>query len=230
VQFARELGIESELQPSLALALGASEVHLDELTGAYATFAAGGRYAPPTLVTKIVDADGKRVKLPKRPAPRQVMSRAEAYVITSMLTSVVREGTGAKARKLGVPAAGKTGTSNQARDAWFVGFTPDTAAGVWVGYDDHRPLGRRESGGGTALPIWVDIMKQAVAGKPAADFAVPEGIEKASIDPATGLLAYEGLAEPLEEVFLEGTVPTEVARPPEIADPNTFMMEQFGAP
>ncbi|HJL18179.1 MAG TPA: PBP1A family penicillin-binding protein [Sandaracinaceae bacterium LLY-WYZ-13_1] len=228
VDFARELGITTELDPTLALALGASDVRPIEMVNAYATFAAGGRWAPTRILTRIVGPDGREVPLPEREAPRDVMTPAEAYVLTSMLESVVDHGTARRARRLRRPAAGKTGTSNEARDAWFVGYTPDLVAGVWVGFDDRRPLGRRESGGRTALPIWLDLMRTAHEGRPRTEFPMPTGVVTARIDPATGLLAYEGQEDAIDEVFLEGTVPTETATPPDVLDPNSFLMQQFG--
>ena len=229
VDFAKQLGITTPLEPSLALALGASEVRLSELTNAYATFAAGGRYAPLTLVKRIVDAKGKVVKL-ERPQPAQdVLTPAEAFITTSMMTSVVEEGTAVRAKSLGRPAAGKTGTSNQARDAWFVGFTTQLVAGVWVGYDDHRPLGPKESGAKSALPIWIEVMKEAHGKSPSEAFPMPSGVAMARIDPASGKLAFEGQPNAVEEYFLEGTVPTETALPPDVVDPSTFMMEQLGS-
>ena len=121
----------------------------------------------------------------------------------------------------------KTGTSNKARDAWFVGFTPYWVTGVWVGYDDSRPLGRRESGSSTALPIWIDVIAAAEKDKPNIPFPVPSGVEMANIDPQSGKLAYEGMENPLSEVFVEGTVPTEIAPDPNVADAKTFLMEEF---
>lgn len=228
VSLARALGITSPLEPTLTLALGASEVRPIELANAYATFAAGGRWAPVRWVTRIVAPDGREVPLPPAEPEREVMSAAEAYVITSMLTSVVRSGTAQAAQRLGRPCAGKTGTSNEARDAWFAGFTPDFVAVVWVGYDDHRSLGRRESGARAALPIWIEVMRTASEGKPPTEFPVPSGVVMARIDPATGLLAYEGQRDAIEEVFLEGTVPTETAREAGVLDPSAFLMEQIG--
>jgi penicillin-binding protein 1A len=226
--FAAELGITTPLEPSLSLALGASEVRLSELTNAYATFAAGGRFAPLKLVTRIEDDKGRPVKL-KAGQARNVMSSAEAYVTTHLLSSVVEEGTGAKAKVLGGPAAGKTGTSNQARDAWFAGYTATLVAAVWVGYDDHRPLGPKESGAKAALPIWIELMKAGHGGKKPEPFPVPSGVVTARIDKASGLLAYEGDPNAMDDVFLDGTVPTQTALPPDVADPTTFMMEQLGA-
>jgi penicillin-binding protein 1A len=114
------------------------------------------------------------------------------------------------------------------RDAWFVGFTPELVAGVWVGYDDLRPLGKSETGANTALPIWIELMKEAVKDRPAVDFPVPSGIATAKIDPKTGKLAYQGQTDAIDEFFLAGTVPTEVATPPDVVDSGTFLMEQLG--
>ena len=230
VTFARDLGISTALDPSLALALGASEVRPIELANAYATIAAGGRWEEPRIIARITDASGHEVALPRRAEPREVMTPAEAYLLTSMLESVVREGTAQAAQRLGRPCAGKTGTSNDARDTWFAGFTPDLTALVWVGFDDHRELGRRESGARTALPIWMDVMRRATEGRPVVAFPVPPGVVTARIDPRTGLLAYEGQTDAIDELFLEGTVPTEIAREAGVLDPTSFLMEQFGDP
>lgn len=228
VGFAQELGITSPLDPSLALALGASEVRPLELANAYATFAAGGRWAPARIVTRIEDAQGREVSLPESEPPRDVLTPAEAYVVTSMLSSVVSSGTATAARRLGRPAAGKTGTSNEARDAWFAGYTADLVAVVWVGYDDRRSLGARESGARAALPIWIDVMRAASEGRPAIEFPVPPGVVTVRIDPRTGLLAYEGQEDAIDEVFLDGTAPGEVAREAGVLDPSSFLMEQLG--
>jgi penicillin-binding protein 1A len=229
VSFAQRLGITTALDPTLALALGASDVRPIELTNAYATFAAAGRWEEPRVVRRIVGPDGSEVPLPE-PAPgRDVLTPAEAFVVTSMLTSVVQTGTAVAAKRLRRPAAGKTGTSNDARDAWFVGYTPEVVCGVWIGYDDRRPLGRRESGARTALPVWIAVMEHASSGRPVVDFPMPAGVSTARIDPATGLLARPGAAASIEEVFLDGTAPTEFAGDPEVADTSTFLIEQIGA-
>ncbi|MEM9067861.1 MAG: PBP1A family penicillin-binding protein [Myxococcota bacterium] len=228
VSFAQELGIASDLDPGCPLALGASAVRPVELTNAYATFAAGGRWTKPRFIARIEDPNGEAIDLPSEPV-RDVMSAAEAYVVTDMLTSVTQAGgTASRASRLGKPAAGKTGTSNRVLDAWFVGYTPNIVAGVWVGFDDRRSLGRREAGGRSALPIWLEIVRAAEQGRPEIEFPRPSGIVEARIDPASGLLAYEGQEDAITEVFLEDAVPEETARPPEIADPSTFLMEQLG--
>jgi penicillin-binding protein 1A len=226
-EFARQDGITTKLEEDMALALGASGVRPIELTNAYATFAAGGRWEPTRIVSKIVAPDGTRVPLPQGEPARDVMTPSEAYVMTSMLRSVVTEGTGSPAQRLERPVVGKTGTSNVARDAWFVGYSPSVVAGVWVGFDDSRSLGRRETGTRTALPIWIDVMDAADKTPKETDFAMPSGVIRARVDPATGLLAYEGQEDAFEEVFLTGTAPVEVANPPDVADPNMFLMEQY---
>lgn len=214
VPWAQALGIESPMKPDLSLALGSYEVRPVELAGAYATFAAGGTWAEPRLVTRIVGPDGKEVPLPDAPPPRRVLGDDEAYVVTSMLESVVDHGTGARAKSLGRPVAGKTGTSNGPKDAWFAGYTTDVAAVVWVGYDDGRPLGGAEQGAVTALPAWVDFMKVATGGRPRVDFPRPPGVVTVSIDKRTGELPYPDDPEVMDEVFLPGTEPTETATQP----------------
>src|SRR6185369_7425882 len=141
------------------------------------------------------------------------MPAEEAYLITSALTSVVKEGTAKSANVLQRPLAGKTGTTNQAKDAWFVGYSTDFVAGVWVGYDEAMPLGFGEAGAVTALPIWMAFMKVAEAGRPAVDFPKPPGIVSVRIDPITGLLASSETGEGVEEEYLSGTEPTEVSAP-----------------
>ncbi len=227
VPFAQSLGITSHLDASLALALGASEVTPIELCNAYATFAAAGHWAPYRIVTRIEDADGHVVPLAESEAPRDPMTPAEAYVLTSMLTSVVTRGTAQAALALHRPIAGKTGTSNSARDAWFAGYTPETVAVVWVGFDDMRALGRRESGARSALPIWMDIVRHASEGRPAVAFPEPDGVVHVHIDPASGLLGYEGQTDTIDEVFVEGTQPTETAREAGVLDPSAFLMQQY---
>lgn len=213
IQWARAVGIESRLQPTPSLALGAYEVTPLELCNAYASFASGGQYQAPKLIAKVVGPEGKELLLPPAPPTRQAISPEEAYLTTSLLSSVVEVGTGRRAKGLGRPLAGKTGTTNRARDAWFVGFSTEIVASVWVGYDDGLPLGWGESGAVSALPIWMDFMRVAHEGHPVTDFPRPPGIVRASIDPVTGLLAYPGQQDAVEEDFLDGSVPTDTAAP-----------------
>jgi penicillin-binding protein 1A len=213
VAWTHALGVESKLEPTPSLALGAYEVTPREMAGAYATLAAGGVYSAPILVKKITGPNGVEVKLPDTAPQRRVMDEAEAYVITSLLTSVVQDGTGKRARALGRPIAGKTGTSNQAKDAWFVGYSTDVACAVWTGFDDPTPLGAGEAGASAALPAFVDFMREAHKKRPAGDFPVPPGVTHLAIDPESGLRAYAGQANAIDEVFLTGTEPSETATP-----------------
>jgi penicillin-binding protein 1A len=213
VAWAHALGIESKLEPDLSLALGSYEVTPREMAAAYATLASGGVYEEPILIKKIVGPGGVEIALPPRAPSRRVMEEAEAYLTTSLLSSVVTEGTGKRAKVLGRPVVGKTGTSNQAKDGWFVGYTPDIACAVWTGYDDPTPMGAGEAGATLALPAFVDFMKDAHKAKTPADFAVPPGLVHVSIDPDTGLKAYPDEKNAIDEVFLAGTEPTKVSEP-----------------
>ena len=221
VDLAHMAGIQSELPRELSLALGSGVVTPLELVNAFTTFATGGRVAAPQFLIE----DGAAP-----PETKQVMRPEVAYLITSVMQSVVEEGTAVAAKKaLKRPIAGKTGTSNSGRDAWFVGFTPDLVAGVWVGFDDMRPLGKGEAGAKAALPIWIDFMKKAVESKSARAFRPPAGVVTARIDKKTGKLAAPGQpdSETLDEVFLEGTAPTETAPAPGEVDPSTFVLDQM---
>ncbi|HEY6557475.1 MAG TPA: PBP1A family penicillin-binding protein [Polyangiaceae bacterium] len=213
VQWAHALGIQSKLEPNASLALGAYEVTPLEITNAFATFASGGEYAPALIVSKIVGPDGKVLPLPPDPPRRRVMQEDEAYLTTSVLRSVVQAGTARRASGLGRPLAGKTGTTNDAKDAWFVGYSTEIVSGVWVGYDDPTPLGWGEAGGTTALPAWMDFMKAVHGKRPVTEFPRPGSVIVARIDPGTGLLAYDGQEGAIDEEFLDGTVPTESAVP-----------------
>ncbi len=213
VEWAHALGIMTDLKPTPSLALGAYEVIPIELCSVFATFADGGELELPKLVSRIVAPGGKVLALPTPPPARRVLSPEEAYLITSLLRGVVERGTAQRAKALGRPLAGKTGTTNLAKDTWFVGYSTDIAAAVWVGYDDALPLGWGEAGAATALPAWMNFMRVAGAGKPATEFPKPGTIVTANVDPVTGLLPYPGQTDAVEEEFLDGTVPTEVSKP-----------------
>jgi len=206
VRLAQALGVRSKLHPNLSLALGASEVSLLELTNAYAAFADQGRVAEPVFITRILDAAG--AELPLAPADsHQALSPAEAYVLTSMLRAVIEEGTGQRARALGRPLAGKTGTANEHRDAWFVGYCPELAVGVWVGFDDHSPLGGWAQGAAAALPAWIEFVGGALRDTPPREFSVPGDVLFVRVDPQNGLLAPPGMVGARFEPFIEGTEP-----------------------
>ncbi|HEU4731624.1 MAG TPA: PBP1A family penicillin-binding protein [Kofleriaceae bacterium] len=208
VALARRMGIASQLTPEMSIALGSNEVTPLEHTNAVATLAAGGVAAEPQFVDAI---DGKPAAPPHG---EQVLRPEVAYVVIDMMRSVVTEGTAARAASLKIPIAGKTGTSNDAKDTWFIGLTPDYAIGVWIGFDEPRPMGH-DTGGSNAVPVYVEIMKQM--NQPAKPFPRPGHVVEATIDKATGLLAPEGAPKgtAMTEVFLEGTQPTEVAPMPD---------------
>jgi penicillin-binding protein 1A len=214
IDFARSVGITSRLEPDLAIALGSYEVSPLELATAYSTLASGGEFEDPAIITRLVGPDGKEIPIPGRRPKARAIGEAEAYVITSMMTSVIDHGTGAGAKVLGRPIAGKTGTSNDNKDAWFAAYTTDIVTVAWVGYDDGKPLGSGEFGGRTALPAWVSFMKVATNGKPKTDFPRPPGVVMVKIDPKTGKLPYEGQSDAIDEVFLQGTDPAEAAPVP----------------
>ena len=194
-------------QLNLGMALGAFEVTPIELASAYSAFPAGGMRSPATLVRTI----GIEPIEPKPAEP--AITPETAYIMTSIMRSVIDEGTArAAAGKLRRPAAGKTGTTNDQKDAWFVGFTPDLLAAVWVGFDDGKVLGHGEAGAKTALPIWLDFMTKALVGRPTRDFVPPPGIVIQRIDKTTGLLPAPGQdGNTIDEVFLPDTVPTQQA-------------------
>jgi penicillin-binding protein 1A len=232
IKYAQRLGIESPLTPNLSLSLGSSEVTPLELLRAYAVFAARGHLLTPLFIKQVADRDGEileehqplpleadlgisegtiieeDLKSGKMGMSPQVISEQTAYIMTSLLEGVVQHGTGWRAKALGRPCAGKTGTTNEYSDAWFVGYTPDLITGVWVGFDEKKPLGRFETGSRAASPIWLSFMQQALAGRSVKNFSIPEGIVFAKIDPQTGLLASPGAKEAVFECFKEGTQPT----------------------
>ncbi len=214
VDFAHELGIESKLGADLSLALGSYEVTPLELCNVFATFASGGFYEQPRLLAELRAPGGELLPLPERAPRRRVLEPDVAYLTSSLLESVVKVGTGRKALRLGHPVAGKTGTTNEVKDAWFVGYSTELSVAVWVGYDDALPLGEVESGSRTALPAFVDFMTSALEGRPHLDFPRPPNIVVAAVDPETGLLPWPGHPNPIDEEFLDGTVPTQTAPEP----------------
>ncbi len=208
---ARAAGIESTLTDNYTLALGSAELTPLEMTNAVATFAAGGAAADPILVTLVQGPDGE-ILYRSEYAPRQGVTPEVAWLTTSLMRSVVERGTARRARDLPHEVVGKTGTTNGARDAWFVGYSPHLVAGVWIGRDDNQPLGRGEAGGATALPVWIDFMRDSHTSLPVVPLpGPPAGIVTARIDQATGLLAPEGSQSGYVEYFIRGTAPREYA-------------------
>jgi penicillin-binding protein 1A len=172
VDYARKFGITSPLPPYLPVALGAAEATLFEQTSAFSVFPDDGVRLVPRLITKVADYDG-RILEEDYPDVKDVISARTARLMTSMLEEVVQHGTGTAATKLKLPLAGKTGTTNDFTDAWFVGFSPSLTAGVWVGYDEKKTLGAKETGARAALPIWMEFMSAALAGKDPGQFQPP---------------------------------------------------------
>jgi len=212
IELARKLGIRSPLRPYPALALGAFEVSLLELTSAYGVFAASGWRWEPQFLRYITDKSGKLLEENVPPQPRQVLSAEAAYILTRMLQQVVRQGTGWRARVLGWPVAAKTGTTDDYTDAWFVGYTGDLAVGVWVGLDRKVSLGAGETGSRAAGPIWVEFMRRALENGWGEVVAPPEGVVEVTIDPETGLLAGEDCPHQVQMAFRQGQVPEKVCR------------------
>ena len=211
VETARRLGIRSPLEAVPAVALGSFEVTPIELAAAYAPFANGGRAVTPGFVERIEDAGGRVLWQAPPVEPREVLDPRDAFLVHSMLESAVAEGTGwvVRARGVAVPLAGKTGTTNDNVDAWFVGYTPTLVAAVWVGHDDRKPLGSRGSGSGIAAPLWADFYTRGwTEDAGTEEWTPPEGIVPAVIDAQTGMLAGDYCPETRVEWFRAGTEPT----------------------
>ena len=209
IDTARALGIKSSLRPFPSLALGAFEVSLIELTSTYGTFANRGVRVEPHLVEEVRNRDGAPIERIE-PRVRDAVSPQIAYLMNRVLRGVVTDGTGKAVASLGHALAGKTGTTDNNTDAWFIGYSPRLAVGVWVGFDEPRSLGSKEVGASAALPIWREFMKRALDGLPEEDFERPAGITLVAIDRATGLkaTAEAGCGQVLTEAFISGTEPT----------------------
>jgi penicillin-binding protein 1A len=226
-EYARRFGIYDDMPPLLAMALGSGETTVLRMVSAYSVLANGGRSISPTLIDRIQDRFGRTIfrhedrvcegcdaaDWTNQDEPTivdnrdQVLDPMTAYQITSMLQGVVERGTGTAAKAIGKPVAGKTGTTNDYKDAWFVGYTPDLVAGLYIGYDQPRPLGKGETGGLLAAPIFTEFMEMALADKPPIPFRVPPGLTFIPIDRRTGLTAQPGDPNVILEAFKPGTAP-----------------------
>jgi len=227
IDYARRLGITSDLTRTLSLALGASGVSLFELTRAYSVFANRGFLVEPVFVLRILDRDGKVLEeaISERST---VIEKDTAFIMTSLLESVVQHGTGQRIKALGRPAAGKTGTTNDMYDAWYIGYTPEYVTGVWVGFDSEAPLGKTETGAVAASPIWLEFMKQVLANESVKAFQAPEGVVFARIDAETGLLPVAESRKTIFECFKEGTVPSDFSkRPGEVKETEDFFKKDL---
>ncbi len=212
IDFARRLGFSldpAKHGPSLALGGLHTGVTALQMAAAYAAFANGGIYQPPTAILRVESIDGKLLE-EHQPKPVQAMKPTTAYLITSMLEDVVRTGTGTNAR-LDRPAAGKTGTTDEGKDIWFVGYTPDLVGAVWIGYDQPKPM-PQEFGGRYPALIWRQVMSEALKNVPARDFPRPANIVAATVDSKSGLLPGPNTPpeDMVTDLFAAGTVPTEV--------------------
>ncbi len=227
IDYARKLGITADLTRTLSLALGASGVSLFELTRAYSVFANQGFLVEPVFVLKILDRDGKALEeaVSER---RKAIEKDTAFIMTNLMESVVQHGTGQRIKALGRPAAGKTGTTNDMYDAWYIGYTPEYITGVWVGFDTEAPLGKTETGAVAAIPIWLGFMQQVLADETVKAFHTPEGVIFAKIDAETGLLPVAESRKTIFECFKEGTVPSDFSkRPGEVRETEDFFKKDL---
>ncbi|MDR0915496.1 MAG: PBP1A family penicillin-binding protein [Endomicrobium sp.] len=186
IAIAKKLGISTKLDNSLTLALGASDVILQDMVAAFATFASGGIKSKPYIIRKIFDKDGRLIEQ-FEPYRQEVLSKQVCFIITDMLQETIEKGSGWYAKNLNRPCAGKTGTTNNSSDVWFIGYTPQIATGVWVGYDNRMSLGPRVTGGNLACPIWTKFMKEALIKEPILKFKQPNNIKCSLVDIKTGI-------------------------------------------
>jgi penicillin-binding protein 1A len=207
IAYARRLGLESPLPPYLAVALGAAEATLTEMTSAYSVYPNQGVRMRPYSVLKVSDREGNVLE-ENRPEPKDAIRADTAFVMTNLLRGVVLRGTAQKAAALNWPIGGKTGTTDDYTDAWFVGFDPDVTIGVWTGFDQKRTMGPAGTGSDSALPIWIDIMKAWIGGrKEPPAFEPPGNIVFVTVDRASGNPALDGAPGAINESFIAGTQP-----------------------
>ncbi|MBC2717460.1 MAG: PBP1A family penicillin-binding protein [Desulfobacteraceae bacterium] len=227
INYARNMGITANLDRDLSLSLGSSGLSLLELVNAYSVFANQGNLISPCFIKKVVDRDGN-VLMEYNLNPKPVIEDSTSYIITHLMEEVVKYGTGWRIKALKRPVAGKTGTTNNLNDAWFVGYTPRYITGVWVGFDHEQSLGKKETGSRAASPIWLDFMQQALEGQPVRVFKVPDSVVFAKIDTETGLLPIPESKNTIFECFKEGTAPTEYTKSPgAITEKDDFFKEGF---
>ncbi|MFH2066396.1 MAG: PBP1A family penicillin-binding protein [Pseudomonadota bacterium] len=227
IQYASKLGITSKLSRDLSIALGSSGVSLLEIVNAYSVFANAGNRVDPIFVTKIVDREGIVLE-ENLPTRERVISESTAYIMTNLLEGVVKSGTGRRVRELKRPVAGKTGTTNNLFDAWFVGYTPNYVTGTWVGYDEEQNMGKGETGARAASPIWLGFMQRILEDKPVRVFEVPNDVVFVKIDADTGKLPIPESRRTVFECFKEGTVPTEVTQKPDsMTEAEQFFKTDF---
>ena len=212
VSYAMNMGITSPLARNYSLALGSSGVTMQELVRAYGVLANQGKRVTPYFIRKIVDRTGNVFEETKVQS-EQVIDPRIAFMTSYVMRDVVESGTGRRVKSIGRPVAGKTGTTNDIRDAWFIGYTPSLIAGVWVGFDQEASLGKHEVGGRAAAPIWLYFMEKALEGKPVEAFPTPEGVVFVKVDPKTGLIASPSDRGAIYECFLENALPSDRSEP-----------------
>lgn len=228
--FAKSFGIDDDMPPLLANSLGAGETTLLKMVSAYAVLVNGGKKIEPSFIDRIQDRRGETIfqhdarkcvncgplvrwqnqQAPEVPDTReQLVDPRHAYQMVSILEGAVQRGTGVRLKSLGRPLAGKTGTTNESKDTWFMGFSPDLVVGAYVGFDDPRSLGKRETGSSTALPVFKAFMEKALEGEPILPFRIPNGIRNVQINAETGARAEPGDQKVIWEAFTQDTLPTE---------------------
>lgn len=209
--YARRMGIRSPIQNVLSVALGTSEVTLEELTASYSVFANRGVRAEPLYVLRVEDRDGKALEN-NASRSETVLAPETAAIMTTMLADVINSGTAVAARLRGFtrPAAGKTGTTDEYNNGWFIGFTPEIVTGVWVGYDSNETMGEKMEGARVALPLWTNFMLEATRGTPPLRFPIPASLVTATVCGESGMLARDGCPDPYEEYYRSGTEPETV--------------------
>jgi penicillin-binding protein 1A len=239
IEISNRFGIDDKMQPNLSNALGAGETTLFKMTSAYAELVNGGKKIEPSFIDRIQDRRGSTIfrhddrvcancgqlirwenqDAPPVPDTRvQLTDPRTAYQIVSIMEGVVERGTGVALKSLGRPLAGKTGTTNESKDTWFVGFSPDLVVGVFMGFDEPRSLGKRETGSSVALPVFKQFMEHALKDAPILPFRMPNGIRNVQINAATGARAQPGDSKVIWEAFVTGTEPTE----------STYILDQSG--
>jgi penicillin-binding protein 1A len=210
IAYARRFGLEAPIPPYLSVALGAAEATLLEMTSAYSVFPNRGVRMRPYEILKVSDRDGNLLE-ENRPEAHDAIRADTAYVMTNLLRGVIQHGTGAQAAALKWPLGGKTGTTNDYTDAWFIGFDPTITVGVWVGYDERKVLGNSETGAVAALPIWIDFMRGYIEsrdpGAAVPEFQAPGNIVFVAVDRVTGNPATGDVANTINEAFISGTQP-----------------------
>ncbi|MBP9837104.1 MAG: PBP1A family penicillin-binding protein [Proteobacteria bacterium] len=206
IQTARKMGISTEIPPNLSIALGSAEVNMFELVRAYSCFSSGGLLFDPLFIKEIKDRNGK-VIYQQLPHAKRVVSEDDAFIMANMMKGVVERGTATILKSLEKPIAGKTGTTNDQMDTWFIGYTPELAAGVWVGFNENKTIGKTETGGKAAAPIMLYFMKDYLTDTPAFDFIIPDGVVPIPVNLESGQVVPGSEAGAFIEYFKAGTEP-----------------------